>query len=145
GPSGAGYFVRGPVARSGSRLLSSSPMTAPPMPRSAAAHEVLRAAALAAERGERVVLASVVARRGSTPSTPGQKLVLLSASTAIGSVGGGAIERSVLASMARMLEDEAGEPRIETFRLGPSLGMCCGGSVDVLIEPIGGAAPVVVV
>jgi xanthine dehydrogenase accessory factor len=25
---------------------------------------------------------------------------------------------------------------MDTFRLGPSLGMCCGGSVDILIEPL---------
>lgn len=114
------------------------------MPRGAALHEVLRAAALAVERGERVVLASVVARRGSAPSTPGQKLVLRLDGTALGTIGGGAIERSALATMAAVLRDGASEARVETFRLGPSLGMCCGGSVDVLIEPLGGAMAVVI-
>jgi xanthine dehydrogenase accessory factor len=116
-----------------------------PMPRPAPAHEVLRAAALAAERGGRVVLASVVARRGSTPSTPGQKLVLLDERTALGTIGGGAVERSVLETMLRALRDPAFAARVETFRLGPSLGMCCGGQVDVLVEPIGGVASVIVI
>lgn len=114
------------------------------MPRPAAAHEVLRAAAAAAERGGRVVMASVVARRGSTPSTPGQKLVLVDERSALGTVGGGAVERSVLLTMLGALRDAGFEPRVETFRLGPSLGMCCGGQVDVLIEAVGGVSPVIV-
>lgn len=121
-------------------------VTAPtPMPRPAPTHEVLRAAALAAERGQRVVLASVVARHGSTPSTPGQKLVLLDERTALGTIGGGAVERSVLLTMLAALRDLAFAARVETFRLGPSLGMCCGGQVDVLIEPIGAVSPVIVI
>jgi len=115
------------------------------LPRSAPTHEVLRAAAVAVEQGRRVVMASVVARRGSTPSTPGQKMVLLDDSTALGTIGGGAIERVALTSMIADLRDPASVPHIETFRLGPSLGMCCGGSVDVLIEPLGGAMDVVII
>ncbi|APR87145.1 Xanthine and CO dehydrogenases maturation factor, XdhC/CoxF family protein [Minicystis rosea] len=109
---------------------------APLLPRTAPPHEVLRAVLEALDRGARVVLASVVDRRGSAPSTPGQKLVLLDARTAIGTVGGGAVERVVLERMQAALVDRDARPRLETFRLGASLGMCCGGSADILIEPI---------
>jgi xanthine dehydrogenase accessory factor len=111
-------------------------MISPPMPRTAPAHEALRAALEALEHGRRVVVASVVARRGSAPSTPGQKLVLLDERTAIGTVGGGAVERAVLEAMLRALADPGAEPHLETFRLGATLGMCCGGSVDILVEPM---------
>ena len=47
-----------------------------PLPRTAPPNEVLRAALEALDRGQRVIIASVVARRGSAPSTPGQKLAL---------------------------------------------------------------------
>jgi hypothetical protein len=77
-----------------------------------------------------------VARKGSAPSTPGQKLVLLDERTATGTVGGGAVERVVLAAMLAALADPEAAPRVETFRLGASLGMCCGGSADILIEPL---------
>jgi xanthine dehydrogenase accessory factor len=117
----------------------------PVLPRTALPHEVLRAALDALDRGERVVLASVVARHGSAPSTPGQKLTLLGDGTAIGTIGGGAVERVVLASMRDVLGDPAAVPRVETFRLGASLGMCCGGSVDVLIEPLSPLVHVLVV
>src|SRR5512141_1785118 len=83
-----------------------------------------------------VVLASVVARHGSAPATPGQKLALLDERTAMGSVGGGAVERVVIESMLKALADPRAVPRLETFRLGASLGMCCGGSAEILIEPI---------
>lgn len=115
------------------------------IPRTALPHEVLRAALDALERGRRVVLASVVARHGSAPSTPGQKLCLLDDHSAVGTIGGGAVEKAVLAAMAAALEDPSSAPKLDTFRLGPSLGMCCGGSVDILIEPMHPAVHVLVI
>jgi xanthine dehydrogenase accessory factor len=56
--------------------------------------------------------------------------------TAVGTIGGGAVERVVLEGMLKALADLGAGPRVETFRLGASLGMCCGGSVEVLIEPL---------
>jgi xanthine dehydrogenase accessory factor len=115
-------------------------MADPPtiLPRTAPPHEVLRAALDALDRGTRVLLASVVARHGSAPSTPGQKLALFRDGElrAVGTVGGGAVERAVLDRMVQALDNPRAVPSVETFRLGPSLGMCCGGSVDILIEPM---------
>ncbi len=116
-----------------------------PIPITALPQEVLRAALAALDRGQRVVLASVIARRGSTPSTPGQRLVLLDERTAIGTIGGGAVERVVLTTMREVLADPERGPKMETFRLGPSLGMCCGGSVDIVIEPMTPEARVLLV
>ena len=109
------------------------------LPKTALPAEVLRATVAAVDAGHRVVLATVIARHGSAPSTPGQKLAVFEAPfgvSALGTIGGGAVERAVLATMCAMLEDHASAPRTETFRLGASLGMCCGGSVDLLIEPV---------
>jgi xanthine dehydrogenase accessory factor len=110
----------------------------PILPRTAPPHEVLRAALDALDRGTRVLLASVVARHGSAPSTPGQKLALFHDGElrAVGTVGGGAVERAVLDRMVQALDDLRAVPSVETFRLGASLGMCCGGSVDILVEPM---------
>lgn len=108
----------------------------PGIPRTALPHEVLRAALEALDLGRRAVIASVLARHGSAPSTPGQKLALFEDGSAVGTIGGGAVERVVLASMVKALAEPHASPRVETFRLGASLGMCCGGSVDILIEPM---------
>lgn len=109
------------------------------IPRTAAPHEVLRAAVDAVAAGRSVAVATVVSRAGSAPATPGQKLAIARAADgrgplAIGTVGGGAVERAVIMSMLTALSDPAASPKVSTYRLGPSLGMCCGGSADVLVE-----------
>jgi xanthine dehydrogenase accessory factor len=115
------------------------------LPRTALPHEVLQEATAALERGEPVVLATVIARRGSAPSTPGQKLALLASGQAIGTIGGGAVEHAVLGAMRRALGRPGGAPALETFRLGAELGMCCGGAVQILVEPMAPAVTVLVV
>jgi xanthine dehydrogenase accessory factor len=125
----------------------------PLVPKTALPEEVLAAALKALGEGAVVALATVVERHGSAPSTPGQKLALLSrrapdggaALEAIGTVGGGAVEHAVLAAMHEAVTDPESKPRIATFRLGPNLGMCCGGSTDILIEPMRPAVAVLLV
>lgn len=115
-----------------------------PSPRNGEPAEVLRAAAEAAAVGARVVLATVLERRGSAPSTPGQKLLLDETGFCLGTVGGGAIERSVLLALRKRLAHASETPApasVETYKLGPELGMCCGGGVDVLVEEIAAATP----
>lgn len=96
-------------------------------------------------KGVRVVVATVIATRGSAPSTPGQKLLLAADACCLGTIGGGALERAVLRVMMRALVDDGDGPTVETFNLGASLGMCCGGSVDVLFEALATARPVGIV
>lgn len=118
-----------------------------PVPRTAEPSEVLRAAADATDRGLRAAMATVLARRGSAPSSPGQKLVLIEdaeALVAIGTVGGGAVEYTVLRALRGFLRDDT-EAKVQTFRLGPELGMCCGGQTDLLLEPLVAATPALVV
>jgi xanthine dehydrogenase accessory factor len=55
------------------------------------------------------------------------------------------VERAVIAAMLVAADDVAAKPKISTFRLGPSLGMCCGGSTDILIEPMRPAMSVLLV
>ncbi len=114
------------------------PVTAPP-------DEVLREVLDRLDEGQRVALATVVRRRGSTPSTPGQKLALFTGGAAVGTVGGGAVEQRVMGVMVEALAAPSPEARIETYDLGPALGMCCGGSVDVLVEVLDPAVCVLIV
>ena len=119
-----------------------------PFPRGAPPEEALREALEALEGGRPVVLATVIARHGSAPSTPGQKLALVATAAgprAVGTVGGGAVEHAVLRAMVTALDAPEGQPRTETFRLGPSLGMCCGGSATILLEPLRPSIAVLVV
>ncbi len=107
---------------------------------------VLAVSAEKSARGVDGAMATVIARHGSAPSTPGQKLYLASDRTCVGTVGGGAIEREVLQELLRMCDGKS--PRkheVREFRLGPELGMCCGGRAEVLMEPIDGLFPCLIV
>ncbi len=116
-------------------------MSTVPRVRTALPHDALRAALAAVEAGRRVIVATMLRRKGSAPSTPGQKLALVTHGDAVGTVGGGAVELRVLEAMAAMLDEAGGAPRVERFELGATMGMCCGGSVEILFEPMD--APVV--
>ena len=64
----------------------------------------------------------------------------------MGTVGGGAVEREVLAALRTMLADgRAAKHELRSFALGAELGMCCGGSLDLLLEPIEAQLPLLVV
>jgi xanthine dehydrogenase accessory factor len=120
--------------------------TAPPAPEPVGALRVLEVAVDRARRGVRGALATVLARHGSAPGTPGQKLLLTDDGACVGTVGGGAVEREVLAVLRSMLADgRAAKHELRSFALGAELGMCCGGSLDVLVEPIEALVPVLLV
>jgi xanthine dehydrogenase accessory factor len=106
---------------------------------------VLSAAASAVARGASGAMATVLERHGSAPGTPGQKLFLAEDGTCIGTVGGGAVEREVLGELARFVRSPRGGPHTRTFKLGPELGMCCGGRIDVMLEPLVALVPSLVV
>jgi len=116
-----------------------------PRPEGAPAARVLEAAAAAATRGRRGAMATVLERHGSAPGTPGQKLFVSEDGAAIGTVGGGAIERETLRALVALARDPAGRHETRTFALGPSLGMCCGGRMVALLEPIEALVPCLVV
>jgi xanthine dehydrogenase accessory factor len=120
-------------------------MTTTLVPTSGASVDALEAAAACARRGIRGALATVVKRHGSTPSTPGQKLFAGADGTCIGTVGGGAVEREVLACLEDMLTSESPQHCMRSFELGQELGMCCGGRVEVVVEPIEPVIPCLIV
>lgn len=107
-----------------------------PVPEPLSPERVLVVAGENAERGIRGAMATVTSRQGSTPATPGQKLYLAADGRAYGTIGGGALEREVLLALQALVASPEPVHAHRTFRLGASLGMCCGGSADVWIEPL---------
>lgn len=130
------------------RCTENGPRLAPVF---ADATRVLEVAVELAKKGIGGAMATVVARHGSAPSTPGQKLYVAEDDTCVGTVGGGAVEREVIDALESMLRGACGKeaPRerhaLKSFKLGAELGMCCGGSVDILLEPIDAQMPCLVV
>ena len=82
----------------------------------------------------RGALATVVRASGSTPQKPGARMLLRADGTTVGTVGGGAIELVVLDALRET--QRTGEPRTIESQLGYDLGMCCGGRMEVFVEPI---------
>jgi xanthine dehydrogenase accessory factor len=88
--------------------------------------------------GEAAVLVTVAGIRGSSPREIGAKMIV-SASETFGTIGGGQLEYQATRIAAGMLE--ADRPMLRSFPLGPSLGQCCGGVVEILFEPLAGGMP----
>lgn len=116
-----------------------------PIPMAAGAARVLEVAAQRATAEIRVAMATVLERQGSAPGTAGQKLYLAEDGACLGSVGGGAIERATLEALRRTVADPLAKHEVRTFTLGAELGMCCGGRLEVLVEPIEGVLPCLIV
>jgi xanthine dehydrogenase accessory factor len=93
-------------------------------------------------QGGRGALATVVRASGSTPQQPGARLLLKPDGSIVGTVGGGAIEHVVLEELRACVED--GKPRMIVRDLTRDLGMCCGGRMEVFVEPIEGRPRLVI-
>ena len=87
---------------------------------------------------KRIVLATIVSTTGSTPAAAMSKMIVKQGGTvSVGTVGGGCMEGDVILHAHRILD--AGRPEILTFHLNEDdaeAGLICGGSLDVLLEPL---------
>ena len=134
-----------PERRGNKPRLKLADVEAPLVARPAPPPQVMTEAAALAARGVRGAMATVLERHGSAPSTPGQKMWVGANRSCIGSVGGGAVEREVMAALLEMATSDEAAYAIKTFKLGAELGMCCGGRVVALLEPIEALVPCLIV
>jgi xanthine dehydrogenase accessory factor len=86
----------------------------------------LRAAVARHGRVTRVVIA---ATHGSTPREVGAAMLVWEGGQS-GTIGGGALEFE----LARLAEAQTAPRRFSRHALGPDMGQCCGGAVEVLCE-----------
>ncbi len=105
----------------------------------------LRAAALrwlAAARP--AVVVQVVAHKGSVPREAGTRM-LVAADEVLGTIGGGHLELKAIADARALLaQGGGGQQQLQQqqhIALGPSLGQCCGGTLDLLFTPLAAAEP----
>lgn len=98
---------------------------------------VWRAAAELARAGGGGALATVARTAGSTPVPVGTKMLIGASGRLEGSVGGGCVEADVIAALA---EARARGPIIRTHHLNADLagdlGLSCGGTVHIVVEPL---------
>ena len=86
--------------------------------------------------GTPAMMITVVDEQGSTPRNAGAKM-LVTADDQHDTIGGGHLEYKAIKIARELLKEKIGQPRLERFSLGASLGQCCGGATTLLFEPLG--------
>ncbi|MGR3616031.1 MAG: XdhC family protein [Paracoccaceae bacterium] len=96
------------------------------------------------QAGGGAVLATVVETWGSAPRRVGSQLVVGGDGRIEGSVSGGCVEGAVITEALDAIND--GQHRLLEFGVSDddafAVGLACGGTMRVLVEPVGSALPV---
>jgi xanthine dehydrogenase accessory factor len=100
---------------------------------------VYRAIAEAAAAARPAALATVLRTRGSVPRHPGSKMLIDLERGLVGTIGGGCGEADVIAAARDVVA--SGHARIVRIDLTDAIDSwspaVCGGTMEILIEPIG--------
>jgi xanthine dehydrogenase accessory factor len=92
--------------------------------------------------GRRVALATVIETWGSSPQPVGSKLLIDSCGNFLGSVSGGCVEAEVVTEATEAIAE--GKPRCVSYGIEDGtawqVGLACGGSIRILVEPLGAPA-----
>lgn len=93
--------------------------------------------------GKRAALATVVETWGSAPRRVGSQLAISGAGEIAGSVSGGCVEGAVVLEAVEAIE--TGKPVLLDYGVSDgdafAVGLACGGTIRVLVEPIGSVMP----
>jgi xanthine/CO dehydrogenase XdhC/CoxF family maturation factor len=105
---------------------------------SAAEADVLETAAAWLSSGHKVALGTVVKTWGSSPRPTGSQIAVRDDGAFVGSVSGGCVEGAVIEDAQRAMQNG----KIRTLDFGVSdeqawsVGLACGGRIEVLVEPL---------
>ncbi|MHB8259066.1 MAG: XdhC family protein [Bacteroidia bacterium] len=88
----------------------------------------------AVNHGKELVLCIITNTKGSTPRKTGAKMLVYDDGSIYGTIGGGDLEKKVIANALSVLKKKMPE----TFKhdLLHQHSMCCGGTVEIYLEPI---------
>ncbi|MCC6303847.1 MAG: XdhC family protein [Rhodobacteraceae bacterium] len=96
--------------------------------------------------GRGAALATVVETWGSAPRAAGSQLAIAGDGAIEGSVSGGCVEGAVVAEGLAAIAD--GTSRLLTFGVSDddafAVGLACGGTIRVLVDPVGSVLPLAV-
>ena len=88
--------------------------------------------------GKKIALATVVKVYGSAPRPLGSKMAITADGDMAGSVSGGCVEGAVFEEAQGVLRDDV--PRLLKYgitdELALSVGLACGGKIEVFVEPL---------
>jgi xanthine dehydrogenase accessory factor len=91
------------------------------------------------EKGNQMVVATVVHTKGSTPQKPGAKLLVRNDGSGVGTLGGGCVEGDIWFAASQLLK-RGGATQYRDYELNEELaaqdGLVCGGTMYFIIDPI---------
>lgn len=94
--------------------------------------------------GRGAALATVVETWGSAPRRTGSMLAISGDGEMAGSVSGGCVEGAVVLEAIDSISD--GKPRLLEYGIADgdafAVGLACGGTIRVLVQPVGAALPI---
>ncbi|MFY9307645.1 MAG: XdhC family protein [Bacteroidia bacterium] len=82
----------------------------------------------------KAALCTIISTKGSSPRKTGAKMLVYQNGKIEGTIGGGALEKKVIEQALAVLKNN--EATIVAHNLVSQLAMCCGGTVEIFIEPI---------
>ena len=86
------------------------------------------------------MLATIITRKGSAPRNVGSKMLILEDGGCVGTIGGGCMEAEVLRKARGMMHENNTELKTEYVDMtgddAEEEGMVCGGTIEVLLEPL---------
>jgi xanthine dehydrogenase accessory factor len=85
------------------------------------------------ERGVAFAVVTVIAAEGSTPRHVGTKMIVTADGAIVGTIGGGALESAMIEKAKAAIA--SGDSLKVEVALGPALGQCCGGRVELFVDP----------
>ena len=97
--------------------------------------EVYQAILDVLDAGEHAAVCTVVDCAGSSPQKVGSKMLVRADRSIVGTVGGGTIELAAIDQAEEVIRE--GISRLFKVHLSRDLAMCCGGRMEVFIEPVG--------
>lgn len=97
---------------------------------------VLREALRVQEEGLLAAMATVVVVKGHAPQVVGARMLVHPDGRIVGTIGGGRVEQVVIERALDVIR--RGKAELASYQLKAELGMCCGGQMDVFVEPVMG-------
>jgi xanthine dehydrogenase accessory factor len=91
---------------------------------------------LARLSAQAAVVVTVARTQGSVPRERGTWMAVFDQGS-IGTIGGGHLEAQALAHARSLLQNPTLPARAQVHALGPSLGQCCGGRLELSFERVG--------
>ena len=85
------------------------------------------------QNDQNFALCVIVNTRGSTPRKIGAKMIVFEDGSIDGTIGGGNLEKKVIENALQQIA--SGDPKLFKHDLLHQHNMCCGGNVEIYIEP----------